>query len=154
IGQRQSVYWRALKATGVDIIEGSFTFVRQRLPLHPLVRDQDGKVTTVYGKRREEKGTDVALATQLLVDAFDNQAETYAIITTDSDLVPPIRLLAERGHNLALVSVVGDKYNKAFDTIGIKTIRQIREGTLSASQLPERITDNEGRVIRKPPSWP
>jgi len=105
-------------------------------------------------KRPEEKGTDVALATHLLVDAFDNQAETYAIITNDSDLVPPIRLLAERGHNLALVSVVGEKYNKAFDTIGIKTIRQIREGTLAASQLPERITDQEGRVIRKPPNWP
>lgn len=153
IGQRQQIYWRALRITGVEIVEGKFSFVRQRLPIHPTTRDPEGKVLTVKVKRPEEKGTDVALATHLLVDAFNNKADTYAIITNDSDLVPPIKVLAERGHNLALVSVAGEEYNKAFDTSGIKTIRQIREGTLKASQFPERITDLEGRVIKKPPRW-
>lgn len=39
--------------------------------------------------RPEEKGSDVALASHLLVDALENRADSYALITNDSDLVPP-----------------------------------------------------------------
>lgn len=154
IGQRQQIYWRALRTTPVEIIEGKFSFVRQFLPLHPEQIDAGGRVVTVRVKRPEEKGSDVALASHLLVDALEDRADSYAIVTNNSDLVPPLQLLSDRGKALALVSVAGEKYNKAFEAAGLETVRQIRRGTLAASQFPATLLDDEGRTIRKPPSWP
>lgn len=121
IGQRQQIYWRALRTTRVEIIEGTFHFARQWLPLHPEQLDGDGKVVTVRVKRPEEKGSDVALASHLVVDALENRAHSYAVVTNDSDLVPPLRLLSARGKSLALVSIAGGKYNKAFEPAGLET---------------------------------
>ncbi|MCJ1703121.1 MULTISPECIES: NYN domain-containing protein [unclassified Rathayibacter] len=153
IGQRQQVYWRALRTTSVEIIEGTFHFNRQFLPLHPEVLDSDGRVVTVRVKRPEEKGTDVALASHLLVDAFEGAADSFAVVTNDSDLVPPMRMLAERSRSLALVSVVDDRYNKAFASIGLETVRQIRAGTLSSSQFPDSLVDGAGRIVHRPWDW-
>lgn len=44
IGQRQQIYWRALRTTKVEIIEGKFNFNKQYLPLHPERLDADGHV--------------------------------------------------------------------------------------------------------------
>lgn len=154
VGQRQQVYWRALRTTRVTIIEGKFNFAKQYLPLHPEELDETGRVRTVRVNRPEEKGSDVALASHLLVDALENRADSYALITNDSDLVPPLQLLSARGKDLTLVSVANEKYNKAFATVGLRTIRQIRRGTLASSQFPVAISDADGRTIRKPPTWP
>lgn len=126
VGQRQQIYWRALRTTNVQIIEGKFNFVRQFLPLHPEQIDVGGRVVTVRVKRPEEKGSDVALASHLLIDAMEDRADSYAVVTNDSDLVPPLQLLSARGKALALVSVAQEKYNKAFEAAGLETVRQIR----------------------------
>jgi uncharacterized LabA/DUF88 family protein len=154
VGQRQQVYWRALRTTRVEIIEGKFNFAKQYLPLHPEELDETGRVKTVRVNRPEEKGSDVALASHLLVDALENRAGSYALITNDSDLVPPLQLLSARGKDLTLVSVAKEKYDKAFANVGLRTIRQIRRGTLASSQFPVAIRDADGRTIRKPPTWP
>jgi len=154
VGQRQQVYWRALRTVGVDIIEGTFRFNRQYLPKSPEELDASGKVVTVKVKRPEEKGSDVALASHLIIDAFERVADSYAVITNDSDLVAPVRMLSDRGHAIALVSVANGMYNKAFDDVGLETVRQIRRGTLSASQLPTELVDTDGKTIRKPSMWP
>jgi uncharacterized LabA/DUF88 family protein len=153
IGQRQQIFWRAVRTTSVEIIEGKFSFVKQRLPLHPEQLDANGKVITTLVKRPEEKGSDVALASHLIIDALDEVADSYAILTNDSDLAPPVEMLTHRGHHVALVSVARASYNKAFDMAGIGTVRQIRQGTLHASQFPATLIDGQGRTIRKPPTW-
>jgi uncharacterized LabA/DUF88 family protein len=153
IGQRQQIYWEALRTTRVEIIEGSFQFNKQFLPLHPEQLDASGRVVTVRVKRPEEKGSDVALASHLLVDAFEGRADSYAVVTNDSDLVPPVHMLSQRGVAVALVSVVGSQYNKAFSAAGLESVRQIRRGSLAASQFPAAITTGTGRTIRKPKTW-
>lgn len=154
IGQRQQTYWRALSSTSVQIVQGTFVFNKQYLPKHPEELDADGRVVTVQVSRPEEKGTDVALASHLIVDALEDAADSYAVVTNDSDLVPPLRLLGERGKSLALVSVAGSLYNKAFSGLGLDSIRQIRQGTLAASQFPDSLLDRDGRTVRKPKTWP
>jgi hypothetical protein len=136
------------------MIEGKFSFVKQRLPLHPERVDHDGKVVTVLVKRPEEKGSDVALASHLIFDALDGVADSYAVLTNDSDLAPPVEMLTQRGHDVSLISVAGANYNKAFDAAGIRTVRQVRRGTLHASQFPRVLLDDQGRPVRKPPNWP
>lgn len=151
---RRDVVKVALRTTEVEIVEGNFSFVKQYLPIHPEEVGDNGKVVTVRVKRPEEKGSDVALASHLILDAIDDVADSYAIITNDSDLAPPVGMLCARGYRVALVSVAGPHYNKAFEATGIETVRQIREGTLRASQFGRRLIDAEGRTIAKPASWP
>lgn len=154
VGERQQHYWRALRTTSVEIVEGNFLFTKPWLPLHPEVHDEVGHVLTVRVKRPEEKGTDVALASHLIFDAIEGAAEAFAVITNDSDLVAPVRMLTARGHQVHLVSVAGSQYNKAFDAAGIKSVRQIRRGLLVASQFPDSVRGADGQGIKKPKEWP
>jgi hypothetical protein len=43
--------------------------------------------------RTEEKGSDVNLATYLLADAFRADADAFVIISNDSDLTEPMRIV-------------------------------------------------------------
>lgn len=155
VPQRQQAYLRALDTLSrLDIHYGKYIFSKQWLPLHPMEQNEAGKVRTVRVKRPEEKGSDVSLASHLMLDAMRDRADLYAVVTNDSDLVEPMRLLAaEARRNVALVSLSGPKYNKAFHDVPLRSIREIRKGTLAASQLPPRLQDASGRWIHKPPTW-
>lgn len=154
--QRQEAYLRALATLPrLSTHFGSYIFSKHWLPLHPQQLDSTGKVKTVCVKRPEEKGSDVALASHLLMDALRDRADLYAVVTNDSDLVEPMRLLAtEARRSVALVSVAGPHYNKAFNSVPLQTVRAIRRGTLAASQLPPQLQDAAGRWIHKPKAWP
>lgn len=43
----------------------------------------------------EEKGSDVNLATYLLADAFRGDCQTAVVVTNDSDLAEPIRVISQ-----------------------------------------------------------
>lgn len=113
--QDQDVYLRALKAAGaVDLIEyGSYV---ERVATNPLaVADrrgrpvlstaqwplmvQDAAGVDVPGARfmasvarREEKGSDVNVATHLLVDVLGGAVAAAVVISNDSDLQLPINI--------------------------------------------------------------
>ena len=46
--------------------------------------------------KTEEKGSDVNLASHLLRDAFSKKFEVAVLITNDSDLAEPVRIVAPR----------------------------------------------------------
>lgn len=152
--QRQDAYLRALETLPrLSIHYGRYILSKQWLPIHPQ-EIVEGRVKTVRVKRPEEKGTDVSLASHLMLDAFRDRSDLYAVVTNDSDLVTPLQLLAtEARRNVGLVSVAGSRYNKAFDDVPLYTVRKIRRGTLQESQLSDRVQDAEGRWVHKPTSW-
>ena len=101
--------------------------------------------------RTEEKGSDVNLATQLLVDAFDDAFDVAVIISNDGDLK-------------SAISVVRDRFKK---TIGIifprhpisRALKPLAHFTntptstaLKLSQFPDEMKDVNG-LFRKPKSW-
>lgn len=93
------------------------------------------------------------LATYLLVDAFRNDADAFAVVSNDSDLTEPIRIVR---HELG--KVVGLLNPQPVPSQRLRTCRptfakQIRAGALGASQLPDRLTDGTGSMIRKPAGW-
>ena len=65
----------------------------------PLVAPPPGGPRTVEVIKTEEKGSDVNLATHLLADAFRHDCEAAVVITNDSDLAEPIRVVR---HELGL----------------------------------------------------
>ena len=98
----------------------------------------------------EEKGSDVNLAAHLLNDAWKGLFDVAAVISNDTDLVTPIRMVAaERGKPVYIVCPgrwqVAPKLRQA-----ATYVRHIREPILKASQFPDRLP---GTNIVKPPGW-
>lgn len=121
----------------------------------PLARPQPGGPKTVEVIKTEEKGSDVNLATYLLADAFQSDADAFVVISNDSDLKEPMRLVR---HDLGYV--VGNinpqdpaKRSRAIENCKLSFFKQIRTVALQASQFPLTLTDSHGRTIRKPAGW-
>ncbi|MDR2703968.1 MAG: hypothetical protein LBB58_06465 [Cellulomonadaceae bacterium] len=94
--QRQQVYLRALATLPrTRIYLGKFRIDKRILPVHPTQLDDEGNPVMAVVKKPEEKGSDVALASRLLIDAVKCPADIYIICTNDSDLVMPLRLVSE-----------------------------------------------------------
>jgi hypothetical protein len=114
---------------------------------------------TVEVEKTEEKGSDVNLASYLLLDAFDQDFDTALIISNDSDLVFAVAQVRER---FALtVGVACPVFNRGRhpnrELVGATNfnvnITRKRQRLLRESQLPNPLYDADGREIRKPPSW-
>lgn len=153
--QRQQAYLRALATLPrITIYQGKFRVDSRIMPLHPIRYDDDGQPVQVKVKKTEEKGSDVALASRLLIDAMKGEVELYVVCTNDSDLVMPLRLAQEElGRDVALLSPVQPKRasNELKQTNPVWH-RQIAVEDLAACQLPDEMQDAVG-VIRRPDRW-
>jgi hypothetical protein len=58
----------------------------------PVARPRRGGARTVEVVKTEEKGSDVNLATFLLLDAFKRDCDVAVVISNDSDLKLPIEV--------------------------------------------------------------
>ena len=100
---RQDTFFRALRTLPeLHIHEGSYIEKPVTLPQHPIPAPP-AKPTFVTVVRSEEKGSDVNLATYLLIDAFDKDFEAAVVISNDSDLAEPIRLVRARFNKRIIV---------------------------------------------------
>jgi hypothetical protein len=81
--------------------EGEFYVSRVRMPLATPAPDGARTVEVI---KTEEKGSDVAMATYLVLDAAQGDCESAVIITNDSDLREPLRVVREE---LGLTTGVG-----------------------------------------------
>lgn len=99
----------------------------------------------------EEKRSDVNLATQLLMDALDDQFECAAIISNDSDLMAPICVVKTR-FKKRVGMITGHEHPSKTLQKHIDFIKPIREGVLLASQFPSPMADHQGS-FHKPSTW-
>lgn len=99
----------------------------------------------------EEKGSDVNLASLLLSDGYAGDYEMAVVVTNDSDLELPIRLVRDL---LQLpVGVFDPSTNRGFALAAAATwYRRLRTGPIQASQFPDTLSDTKGRIT-KPPGW-
>ena len=144
---RQQMYLRALETLpNLSIHYGHFLTHRDR---RPLASNPAQKVDVL---RTEEKGSDVNLATYLLLDAFDDEYDTAIVVSNDSDLVHPIEVVRERfGKTVGVLTPHGPKVSWAMRNVA-DFYRPIRRGVLASSQFPPTLTDRHG-TISKPRSW-
>jgi hypothetical protein len=90
---RQRLYHRALQTIpNLEIFLGRYISKRVRGELvDPAPDEQPRRAVFTY----EEKGTDVNLATRLLLDGFNRRYESAAVISNDGDLKMPIQVVRE-----------------------------------------------------------
>jgi len=151
-GRRQDAYLAALESSSlVDVHLGRYRKDVLAMPVHPWQLDDSGAPRTVLVKRTIEKGSDVNLATHLLWDALHGAADAYAVLSNDSDLVTPIRMLRDlKGRE---VGVITPGAVPARDLVAAGSwSREIRTKTLAQCQLPRQV-DTRGGVVMKPAEW-
>ncbi len=144
---RQSTYWRALQTIpNLSIIEGSFLVKPVMMPVANTIPQRYERVI-----KTEEKGSDVNLAVHLLNDAYKKDYELAVMVTNDSDLLEPMRIVKQE-LNLP-VGLVNPHKNPSFDLRKHATfIKQLRKGVLQNSQFPTSLTDQNG-TFHKPTTW-
>ena len=157
---RQSLYIRALKTLkNIEIEEGHFlTHVVHSLSIPKDYADENleemikkKKLKTVRVLKREEKGTDVNLASHLLVDAFENKYKGAVIVSNDSDLFTPMQMIKTKyKKKLFLISPYKRKSAKLCQIADY--ITGIKKVHLQNSQFPEKLRDERGE-FQKPSFW-
>ena len=98
----------------------------------------------------EEKGSDVSLAAHLLNDAWQDLFESAVVISNDTDLVVPIRMVSEELKRPVLVGCPG-RWQVAPQLRNAAThVRHIRAAMIRAAQFPETLA---GTAVAKPAGW-
>jgi hypothetical protein len=143
--QRQDTYFRALHTIpNLSIHEGQF---QRRVVRMPRARGT-GLVEVI---KTEEKGSDVNLATYLLLDGCKGDAEVAVVVSDDFDLQEPLRVArTELGMKLGVISPRGKPWLRS--AVSADFYRPVREADLLACQLPTLLRDTRGE-IRRPGSW-
>lgn len=146
---RQNTYLRALATVPhIQIVYGHFLRHPVWMPLAapPATGPRFAQVI-----KTEEKGSDVNLATHLLLDAFTRACDGALVLSNDSDLLMPIQIAR---HRFRLRIVLVSPHATPSVTLAREADyrRQIREGLLKVSQFPDVLTDRTG-TFRKPAAW-
>jgi uncharacterized LabA/DUF88 family protein len=146
--QRQQAYLRALRTLPeVTIHKGRFL---PKTKTRPLVSDPT-RFVEVHDT--EEKGSDVNLASHLLNDAFNDRFDVALIISQDSDLCEPMRMVCkEIGKIVGIGWVETSAPGKRYRAVS-SFIRHASTTMLSNSQFPDPVIGRGGAHIAKPPTW-
>jgi hypothetical protein len=118
----------------------------------PLANPASGGPKYAKVIKTEEKGSDVNLAAHIINDGHRNAYEVAVLITNDSDLAEPVRIVREELQKP--VGVINPhKQHPSQSLIKFASfVKQIRQGVLSVSQLPPTLADIHGEIT-KPGSW-
>lgn len=142
---RQEIYLRAIRTIpNLSLDLGHFLASKVRM----MRSDYSGKVEVL---KSEEKGSDVNLASRLLIDCYNSKCDIAVIISNDSDLVFPIehvkRFLGKT------VGIVNPHPRPSRELLAIANFyKPIRPSILGACQFPDNMTDALG-AFHKPGTW-
>lgn len=146
---RQDTYLRALATIpNLSMTFGHFLSNRKMMPL-AKPRAAGPKFALVI--RTDEKGSDVNLASHLLLDAFRKDCDVAFVISNDSDLLEPIRI-ARREFSMTVGLASPFKRPTRVLAREVDFIRPIRKHMLERSQFPATLTDKTGS-FHKPAGW-
>ncbi len=146
---RQETYLRALET--LPLVEIHYGHYVTRPTRMPLAKPPATGPKTVEVLKTEEKGSDVNLATYLLLDAFRRRCDTAVVISNDSDLAEPVRIAqTEGGIKVGVVNPHQAKFRSR--RLQGTFFKQLRHNVLSQTQLPPVLHDAQG-AIHRPPTW-
>ncbi len=143
---RQQIYLRALATIpNLTVTFGQFLTHVTKMPL------ASNPAELVKVLKTDEKGSDVNLATHLLYEGMKNEYDAAVVISNDSDLAEPIRIVNQEMHKTAGI-LCPAKFPARELLRYARFYKPIRQAVLAASQFPQELEDSHGK-FRKPSSW-
>jgi len=117
----------------------------------PIALPPDAAPQVAYVWKTEEKGSDVNLGAHLLRDAFKGAFDIAAVLTNDTDLVEPIRIVTqELGLPVTLLTPIAKPATSLANVAsGIRHIRPY----IGPCQLPDPVPVAGKNPISKPVEW-
>ncbi len=141
---KQQAYLAALASSElVKIHLGNFVARTRRLPEHPIPEAGPKFVEVLWS---EEKGSDVNLASHLVFDGCKGNFDVAVVISNDTDLIEPIRLVTELGKPVGLLTHASRPAEKLGEVASF--VRNIKRAHLRACQL-----ENPTGGAHKPAKW-
>lgn len=142
--QRQLTFIEALQAQrpGVKVVYGHYLAKKMRCfnCNHSYLR-------------HEEKMTDVNIACHLLTDAMDDRFDVALVLSGDSDLVPPVRMVRQRWPQKRVIALFPpDRKSDALQRVA-NGKKWISEADLRQSQLPAVVLLAGDRTASRPSRW-
>lgn len=146
---RQQTFLRALKTIPhLEVVLGHFLSSEVSMLVAGSPPNSPQYVRVV---KTEEKGSDVNLATHLLNDGYKQDYEMAVLVTNDSDLLEPVKILRQE---LQLPVGLLNPHRRPSRALlpHVTFIKQIRAGVLAASQFQPTLRDAQG-AFHKPLTW-
>ncbi len=153
---RQQFYWRALRTLpDLEIILGEFQTRRVRAAV------VSPPPNTIEVFKTEEKGSDVNLAAHLLLDGFLGRYDAAIVVTGDSDLISPIKMVRSvLGKPVGVLNpqrTSGPGCRPPRRSAGLQHAASFYQDSvtwaqLAAAQFPESLVDAVGS-FHKPSTW-
>jgi NYN domain len=158
--KRQKLYIAALKTIPcLRVYKGAYIPLVKR---RPLASPQPGQTsqwpTAALFHDSEEKGSDVNLATRLLVEAYNGRYEAAAIISNDGDLKMPVGVVRNE-LGLPVTVINPHKPKKRSMALSPNPLPrnakyiQLRHSDVVACQFPTTLTTASGKRITRPARW-
>ena len=149
--RRQLVYLRALAT--LPGFEAHFGAFRSGTKRRPLAEPVPGLPSHVLVRDSEEKGSDVNLATRLLVDGFNGKYEQAVVVSNDADFAGAMRYARDDlGLRVTLVNPDSKNASPRELASAATYVKRLWNSHLRRSQLPDTLTDAVG-TITKPAAW-
>ena len=141
---RRQIIWLDALATRADI-ECRFG--------HYLHKDvKCSKCNHTWGQP-EEKMTDVNIATQLIVDAYEDNYDMALVVSGDSDLAPPIRHIREKFPEKSVLVVFPPKRYAVQLIDAAHGYYHLSADKLRHNLLPDEIIGKNGFMLKRPDTW-
>jgi len=146
---KQDFYLRALGT--IPNLSVTFGHFLSNPKMMPLLKPPATGPKLALVMRTDEKGSDVNLASHLLLDAFRKNCDVAFVISNDSDLLEPVRIARrEFGLKVGLASPFKTTARVLADEVDFE--RRIWKRTLERSQFPDILADKVGS-FHKPAGW-
>ena len=140
--KRQTTYIEALESTGIKVYYGNYQS-------GSIECRKCGNIWPTYN----EKMTDVNIATQILIDAYEDKYDMAMLISGDSDLVPPMKAVHELfNKKRVFVAFPPKRHNQSVALIA-KGSMIIGRKKIADNQFAEEVTKKGGYVLRQPSEW-
>ncbi len=143
--KRQKTYLEALAfGTATKTYFGQYQVIKNGITCQECGASWDAK---------SEKMTDVQIATHLLVDAFTDKFDRAVLITADSDLVPPIKMIKDHFPQKQIhLMFPPQRFSYQLQEVA-DVYETIDVADLGNNQLPITIKKPDGFVLQKPITW-
>lgn len=120
---------------------------------HYLPKEQTCRSCGATWTSHEEKMTDVNIASQLIVDAYEDRYDTAIIVSGDSDLTTPVKQVRERFPNKRLIVAFPPARRSAQLKEAAHGHFVIGADKLRNNLLSDEITTPSGFVLKRPSQW-
>lgn len=165
--QRQQKLLAALRTVPqISIHNGRFLYTEKWAALAEPPRAKPGSYgwtlpppTLVFVAKTEEKGSDVNLGAHLVRDAFIDAFDVAYVITDDTDLVEPIRIVtAEAKKKVCIVAPYRSRdKTRPVPAPSLEKVASFKhyidDAELAASQFPAIVHRQGKKSITKPETW-